>query len=282
MRLKTAHKIALARAAFYVTHALRKVMGLSPVVEVSRGGVRWQLDLREGIDFSIYLLGAFERRTIAAYAKVVQPGAVAIDIGANIGAHTLPLARLVGPGGHVIAFEPTAFAIRKLRSNIALNPALAARITVCQIMLVGRAGDALQTRLFASWPLTTSHKLHEKNRGQLMATDGALASTLDDDIEARGLQRIHFIKLDVDGHEFTVLQGATKTLERFRPILVMELAPHEHIYEGHSFEDLVELLVSRHYTFCALSGDKRLPQSALGLRAMVPDGAGMNVLLVPR
>jgi FkbM family methyltransferase len=54
----------------------------------------------------------------------VKPGNAVLDIGRNIGAHTLPLAHLVGPHGRVIAFEPTAYAIRKMRANIALNAGL--------------------------------------------------------------------------------------------------------------------------------------------------------------
>src|SRR5688572_20988587 len=103
----TAQKVGLAKMASRVVLSCRKLLGRPAQAQFVRDGIRWQLDLREGIDFSIYLLGSFEPATVRAYRRIVKPGQTVLDIGANIGAHTLPLARLVGPGGRVIAFEPT-------------------------------------------------------------------------------------------------------------------------------------------------------------------------------
>ena len=77
------------------------------------------------IDFAIYLGGMFERNTALALRKLVRPSSLVLDIGANIGAHTLRLANLVGSSGRVFAFEPTDFAYSKLQANLDLNPALA-------------------------------------------------------------------------------------------------------------------------------------------------------------
>ena len=78
-------------------------------------------------------MGAFEKRTVAAYSRLVRPGMTVIDIGANIGAHTLPLAKLVGPTGRVIAVEPTIWAVERLRANLDLNPPLRAIVDVHQV-----------------------------------------------------------------------------------------------------------------------------------------------------
>ena len=61
--------------------------------------INWRLDLLEGID----LLGSFEPLTVRAYRGIVRPGDTVLDIGANVGAHTLPLAQLVGETCRVIA-----------------------------------------------------------------------------------------------------------------------------------------------------------------------------------
>ena len=66
----------------------------------------WELDLREGIDFAIYLQGGFEPAALAGGVGVVKPGSVALDIGANIGSHTLPLAQIVGPWAVSIPSNP--------------------------------------------------------------------------------------------------------------------------------------------------------------------------------
>jgi len=107
----------------------------------------------EGIDFSIYLLGAFERSTVRALQKLVIPGSVVFDIGANIGAHTLGLARSVGPAGRVFAIEPSDFAFAKLKRNLALNPELESRTHAHQILLAAEIEALLPPTIYASWPL---------------------------------------------------------------------------------------------------------------------------------
>lgn len=87
-------------------------------MRVRRDGIHWDLDLSEGIDFAIFLLGGLELRTLRLYRRLVQPGDTVLDVGANIGAHALPLARLVGASGRVVAFEPTQFAFCKLQRNL--------------------------------------------------------------------------------------------------------------------------------------------------------------------
>src|SRR5580692_10186007 len=122
--LTTTQKIALARAVQMPVVAARSLARLGAVTTVRRRRVNWALDLREGIDFSIWLLGAFELATVRAYERLVRRGDTVLDIGANIGAHTLHLARAVGAEGKVWAIEPTDYAIGKLRDNMALNPGL--------------------------------------------------------------------------------------------------------------------------------------------------------------
>jgi hypothetical protein len=92
--LSTIQKINLAKVAYYLVVVARRILGRSSQnIEVTRSGIRWYLDLKEGIDFSIYILGGFEPSTLRLYNKLVKSGDVVLDIGANIGSHTLPLAR---------------------------------------------------------------------------------------------------------------------------------------------------------------------------------------------
>src|SRR5687768_16119349 len=126
--MKTTHKIAAARVIYHAVHAGRALLGRTDRQIVVRNGVTYDLDLSQGIDFAIYLGGMFERNTAVALSKLAEPSSLVLDIGANIGAHTLHLARLVGPEGNVMAFEPTGFAFGKLRRNLELNPSLAFRV----------------------------------------------------------------------------------------------------------------------------------------------------------
>jgi SAM-dependent methyltransferase len=158
--LSTKSKIRIAKVLAASVIQGRRLVGRGPLLLAKRDGIVWQLDLREGIDFAIYLVGGFELRTLRAYRDHVRPGDVVLDIGANVGAHTLPLARLTGRGGRVIAFEPSDFACAKLRRNIELNPQLAPAIEACQIMLAASSADPLSTGVYASWPLDQSKNLH--------------------------------------------------------------------------------------------------------------------------
>jgi FkbM family methyltransferase len=278
----TKTKIALARIAYRGIASARKVFGLGHEVVARRGGLIWKLDLSEGIDLAIFLFGAFERATVAACQRYVRPGDVALDIGANIGSHTLHLAQFVAPSGRVVAFEPTTFAYRKLLANIAMNPDLAPRITAEQIMLVETGAKRLQPQLYSSWPLSSESDLHAKHRGRLMSTTGARALSLDEYLGSARVSSVALIKLDVDGHECAVLRGATDTIRRFRPLIVMEVAPYVLHEVGHQLGDLVEIIRSLGYTLQNQTTGAPLPSDGDGLRALIPEGAGVNVLAAPR
>jgi len=127
--LSTSKKILIARfLSFYICGA-RTIFRKGTCIRVSRRGIIWKLDLNEGIDLAIFLLGGFEIRTLQLYKKIITEGDVVLDVGANIGAHTLPFAELVGKSGYVFSFEPTAFAYNKQLNNISLNPLLEKRIS---------------------------------------------------------------------------------------------------------------------------------------------------------
>ena len=282
MILTTKTKIALAALAYRPIAAGRALVGKNDRVTVRRGGLTWSLDLREGIDFSIFLLGAFERSTVNTLQKLARPGSVVFDIGANIGAHTLGLARSVGPAGRVFAFEPADFAFEKLKRNLALNPELDSRTSAHQILLASTPSAALPEKIYASWPLLASEPVHPKLRGRLLTTSNARVDTLDQFSERERLARLDLIKIDVDGHEVPVLMGGVKTLTRFHPTLLMELSPYVQDEQEHGLDALVSLLRDAGYLIEAAGTGQPLPLTADELRTQIPDGAGINVVARPQ
>jgi FkbM family methyltransferase len=282
MILTTKTKIALASLAYRAIAMERAVLGKDDCVTVQRGGIKWALELREGIDLSIYLLGAFERSTLRTLQKLAIPGSVVFDIGANIGAHTLGLARSVGPTGRVFAFEPTDFAFAKLKRNLALNPELESRTHAHQVLLAQDIGAQLPPAIYASWPLLVKDALHPKHRGRLNATSNATVNTLDAFVESQSINRLDLIKIDVDGHEYPVLKGASGTLARFRPTLLMEMSPYVQDEQSHGFAALVSLLQDENYSLEDASTGKAVPLHVAELQSLIPDGAGINVVARPR
>lgn len=278
--LSTAAKIRIARMLYFLLHTARRPFGGRDLVRARRGGVNWNLDLREGIDLTIFTLGAFERDTLGALEALVRSGATVLDVGANIGAHTLHLARLVGEKGRVIAFEPTDFAIAKLRANLHANPDLEKRVDLHQAFLVARAGAPIEAAVASSWPVDGTAADDAQMGSRAMNVSGASAATLDSVIAASGDPDVQLIKMDVDGHELDVLEGARVLLERRRPIIVMELAPYVY-HPPEKFDQMVNLLARSSYVFRPLGSTRELPTDRAALRSMIPDGGSINVVAMP-
>ncbi len=278
--LSTAAKMRIARILYRVIHGLRRPFGGEDRIQVRRRGVAWELDLREGIDLTIYALGAFEIPTLRVLESAVKAGSTVLDIGANIGAHTLHLARLVGEKGQVIAFEPTDYAIAKLRANLKANPTLAPRVKVHQVFLVARPEQALVGSLASSWPVDGTTPDDAQMGSRAMAVSGARAVTLDSVMEAAGNPSIQLIKMDIDGHELEALQGAQSLLARDRPIIVMELAPYV-FHPVEKFDEMVKLLVRANYGFHPLGSTQELPRDPEALRALISLQASVNVVAFP-
>lgn len=275
--MKTANKIALARLAYRAIHLARAAAGYSDRTVVQRDGLSYDLDLSEGIDFAIYL-GMFERQTRNALKSLVKPGAVVLDIGANIGVHTMLLADLVGPSGRVVSFEPSDYGVRKLRRNLDLNPELAGRVTLFHCFLAATDGAIVPDKIFSSWPLADSEGLHQKHLGLAMPTNGAPGRTIDGILAELGGPSVQLVKMDVDGFESEVLRGAAALLSRSRPIFVMELSPYVLDERGSSLEELLGFLVPNGYGFFHERSGDRLPSGAAELRRLVRDGESMNIV----
>src|SRR5437868_4188080 len=79
-----------------------------------------QIDTRSYIEWATYVYGAYERGAVNLLQRLAHPGSIVLDVGANIGTFTLPLARAVGPAGTIYAFEPHP----RLRARLSMNIAL--------------------------------------------------------------------------------------------------------------------------------------------------------------
>ena len=275
--MKTAHKIAAARALFRIVRSGRALIGKTDRQVVTRNGIVYDLDLSQGIDFAIYL-GIYERGTRAALRRLVPRDALVLDIGANIGAHTLALADLVGPAGRVLAFEPTDYAFKKLSRNLALNPDLARRVTARHCYLAPADAVPVPSAIFSAWPLAREPGLHAKHLGREMSTEQAPARSIDSILAEAADRPVSLVKLDVDGFECDVLKGAAKLLAETRPIFVMELAPYVLEERGASLGELLSFFVPMGYRFYDERTDEVLPSSAAALSKLIADGAGVNVV----
>jgi FkbM family methyltransferase len=281
--LSVKQKLYVARAMNRILRVFRRLAGKGMSCRCRRKGVNWDLDLNEGIDLSIFLLGAYEPSVLKAYTKALHAGDVVFDIGANIGAHTLHFARLVGATGRVFAFEPTDYASAKMRGNLALNPELAQRVRFHQSFLVADDTEKIPPLVPSRWPVANEHHdLDSEHLGKPETTLRASAITADDFCALENLQRLDFVKIDVDGHEFPVLRGFRRNLRRFRPLILIEVAPF--VYRGvHApeFDVFVNFIAGLDYVFTEARTGRRISSEPAELRRRIVPGGAMNCLLYP-
>jgi FkbM family methyltransferase len=161
--------------------------------------------------------GRFEPHVMATLARLVPRDGVAVDVGANVGAIALLLAR-AAPAGRVVAFEASPATVPVLRANLAANGA--ANVEVVPLALGDRAGRVRLSAIAAG--AGGSFVSAQAASGEGAEVE---ATTLDDWVQERGLARLDLVKIDVEGSEPRVLDGARRTLERHRPALVVECNP---------------------------------------------------------
>lgn len=157
---------------------------------------------------SLYWLGAFDPWVGAALGRLARPGDTVLDVGANIGATAIPLARRVGPEGRVLCFEPFPDHAAKLRANIRCN-------ALTNVFVHEMAVSAAPGRLTISCP-TYDHQGMARIVPQDFSdeTKDIVADTLDAILEREGIGNVSVCKIDVEGHEASLLQGAHGVLER--------------------------------------------------------------------
>ncbi len=270
--------MTIARVLSHIVLASRRLVGLGSTAVVKRGGINWCLDLNEGIDLVIYLSGCFEKNTLRAYSRLLKQGDIVLDVGGNIGAHTLHFAKLVGENGHVYVFEPTVYAFNKLVKNISLNPDLENRITAIQAMLSDGINNKLESEIYSSWPLKKNKDIHPLHAGKLESTDGAKVMSVDGFVKVHELEKVDFVKLDVDGNEVSILRGAKHMLQRENCPILMELSFYTLKEAKTSVEELLEILKKCGYQFSDEVTGQPLPMDVDRLRPLVPAEGSRNVL----
>lgn len=194
---------------FYFSAFCRAVRGRR--IQATIDDLRFDLDLGEMIDVAV-LVQEYEPEVTAALYRFCKPGMVALDIGANIGAHTLRMARLVTNTGLVVAFEPTDYAFVKLTRNVALNEL--PNVRTVHAALSNRSLHNQRVGYRASWRT-------DGRRSDSAATIVDFVR-LDDWCDTNEIRAVDLIKIDVDGNEFDVLDGGLNAIARWRPLFLME------------------------------------------------------------
>ena len=142
--------------------------------------------------------------------KHIEPSTVVVEIGAHIGSHTLPISRLVGPWGRVYAFELQRKIYRELHHNLALNGAT-------NVVPLRYAIGSGEPRIIEMNPPSPG------NEGGTSVGAGGDRAELRS-LDSFGFERVSVLKIDVEGYENEVLDGASETIRRNRPVILIEIA----------------------------------------------------------
>jgi FkbM family methyltransferase len=160
-----------------------------------------------------YALGTIEPLVQAELASLLAPGAVFYDIGANVGFFTVLGARLVGPGGTVVAYEPVHAYADALERNVELN---GLGNVVVRRLAVAEAPGRRELELGAT---ETTARLVPPGAA---STTWVEATSLDAELRS-GLPAPDVVKIDVEGAEVDVLDGMAETLRHHRPVILCEM-----------------------------------------------------------
>jgi FkbM family methyltransferase len=159
----------------------------------------------------------FEPDLVALLAVMCDGGAQVLDVGANIGCTALALSQIVGDG-KVVAVEPVPRTFALLTKNVGTVPNI-----IRQNFAFGREAGTLpmqgsETNLSGAF---IASEFHTGRAGHF--TVDVSVRTVDETFPSLGLEKLDFIKLDVEGFELDVLEGASETLRKYKPRVVLEM-----------------------------------------------------------
>jgi FkbM family methyltransferase len=202
----------------FETLMLERVLRRPFVFEDARG-LRYVLYPGENAAAYLNNRGNYEIAETRLCERLLQPGDVAVDVGANIGLYTLLFSQLVGVAGRVHSFEPAPENARRLRVNLLLNEA--DNVEAQQAAVFSRPGtltlNLFDARLGAWHSLGRPELPNPFAPGETITPTGTIeveAVTLDGYADSAGLEQIALLKIDVEGAEPDVIAGATGLLER--------------------------------------------------------------------
>jgi FkbM family methyltransferase len=200
------------------------------------------------------------------------PGGVAIDVGANLGEWSVPLARAIGRDGRVFCIEPNAAVAAALKATLRINNLVQAEVLPVAVAAQDGEGRLLIER-------------EDSGRSRLSADEGTIPvplRRLDGIVAERDLTRLDLLKIDVEGHERFVLASAIETLRRFRPAVVFESGhetPEDRRVIAAQFDELAYDFVAVLHDYGALacsSGDY------VEARGACAGTEARNILALPR
>lgn len=207
-------------------------------VKPIQGNFKINCDTATWIGAKIVYTGNYEFALKNVFKSVINRGDYILDVGANIGFHTLYFAELVGEKGKVTAFEPVPYNFNVLNHNINLNTF--SYITAKNIAL-GNKNEQISIAADEKSTNPGTFNLFDKSGNTL------ITCCIGDEII--GDQKVDFIKIDVEGYESFVIEGLLGTIKKNRPNIIFEYDVQYHKKTGLAKDYIFSLLTPLNYRF---------------------------------
>jgi FkbM family methyltransferase len=204
----------------------------------TRYGVLFECDLNDKVTRDIYYTG-FDNRSCRILKRLVKPGDVIIDAGANVGYFSLLCAKWLRGTGMVHSFEPFPGTAGRFKRNLELNPKLCPLVHLHHLALSDFTGTMGMTV-----PDTGNQGCNFLSAGGATNVE---VTTLDMFCEQERLTRLDLIKADVEGSEVALLRGAEESIRRYRPVLMIEVNAAALNHFGYTAGELVETICQFRY-----------------------------------
>lgn len=187
-------------------------------VDTTIQGFRLRLALDDNVQRELYYLGAYEGPFVRYLVDELRPGDVVLDVGAHVGAFSLPLGRRLAQlgAGRVIAVEAASATADRLRAHLAAN-GLDDRVSVLQSALTA---EDTQIELRGDPLFGTGDVAVTSTFGTGEVVETVTGRSLDRWVAEHGLDRLDVVKMDIEGAEHAALLGMRDTLARLQPRLV--------------------------------------------------------------
>jgi FkbM family methyltransferase len=222
-----------------------------PLVIQWADGLSFRILPGDQLSRALFVSGTYEPNTLAVLRRFTSHGDTFLDIGANTGVVSLAASKWVGAEGLVYSFEPSRREYDNLLHNVERNSA--ANIVPLRLAVAASTGEAtLRIAPPSHAGLNTLGTSFSYSDVDTYALDAVETITLDDFIDRRRISTVSVMKVDVEGTELAVLQGAPRLLHDVRPAIVLEVLSRSLDANGATRASLEQLLHDARYRLASI------------------------------
>lgn len=217
---------------------------------------------------ALFIKGIYDPNSMMVVKSMLPEGGVFIDVGASFGYFSVVATDAVGPNGRVIAIEPSSRDYARLVDNIQINN-LGNVVSTYRVALSDRKGSALLS--IATEERSALNTLGDEfsfKGVDRIAKEDVETISLDEFLEVNPVDRVDFIKLDIEGSELKALLGARKTVEKFKPALMLGVNENALRASGTDHDKIQMALTDMKYRAYKLVENEKAGQFSLEL---IPD-----------